>query len=109
MNRVAVTVAAVASVVLLTTAGACGQTSAYDDKTNAKGERVGPDVRGEVDWTEVYLNVDGVPTIAFTCVKGLGFASPASSYRSGETSGGGGSPLIRVPEQDTFCATKKKS
>lgn len=62
-----------------------------------------PDFIGDVDYVEIYRNVDGFPNIGRTCVLGLGFATPSTGTGEG---GGGATPLLRVPEWDAFCAGK---
>ncbi|MBN6039688.1 hypothetical protein [Amycolatopsis sp. 195334CR] len=66
-------------------------------------EGAAPDFIGDVDHVEVYRNADAFPNIARACVQGLGFAT--TSTGRGESSGGG--PLVRVPEWDAFCASKR--
>ncbi len=68
-----------------------------------------PDFIGDVQWVEVYRNVDRFPNIARVCVLGLGFATPSTGSASGEGGTNGATPLLRVPEWDTFCAVKGKS
>ncbi|QFU90333.1 hypothetical protein [Amycolatopsis sp. YIM 10] len=62
-----------------------------------------PDFIGDVDYVEVFRNADAFPNIARACVQGLGFAT--TSTGRGESSVGG--PLVRVPEWDAFCASKR--
>ena len=64
-----------------------------------------PDEVLDVDYVEVYRNADGFPNISRACVDGRGFAT--SSTGRGDSSGG--ASIIRVPEWDDFCATKKDS
>jgi hypothetical protein len=75
--------------------------------SNQLGDRGGvdgaaPHFIGDVDYSEVYRNVDDFPNIARTCVLGLGFATPST----GNGDFGGATPIIRVPEWDAFCASK---
>ncbi|NNH68474.1 hypothetical protein HLB23_01005 [Nocardia uniformis] len=68
------------------------------------GDRSGPpDAIYDVDYVEVFRNTDSFPNIARVCVRKLAFA--VTSTGRGEDSGGGG-PLIRVAEWDSFCADK---
>jgi hypothetical protein len=77
---------------------------ATNPQTQDRGGQDGnpPDQVLDVDYVEVYRNADTLPNIMRTCVQGLGFASSTSSR--GESAGG--TPMLRVPEWDTFCATK---
>lgn len=68
-------------------------------------DNAAPDSIGDVDWIDVYRNADRFPNIARVCVQGLGFAVPSTGTNEG---GGGATPLIRVPDWDTFCAGKAK-
>lgn len=87
--------AAVAALVLTGCADQLG------DRGGVPGAK--PDYIGDVDYTEVYRNVDLFPNIARVCVLGIGFATPSTGRSE---SGGGATPLVRVPEWDAFCATK---
>ena len=66
------------------------------------GDRTGgaggdPDKLSDVDYVEVYRNIDNFPNIARVCVAGVAFA--ATSTRDGQTS----PSLVRVPEWDASC------
>jgi hypothetical protein len=78
---------------------ACG--GAYTGQLN---DRTDPaDVVGVVDYTAVYQNIQYFPNVAISCVDGLGFAT--TSTGRGESAGA--TPLVRLPERDAFCATKR--
>lgn len=98
MKKTTLTVALVLGALALT-----GCSDQLGDRGGVDG--AAPDYIGDVDYSEVYRNVDGFPNIARTCVLGLGFATPSTG--SGES--GGATPLIRVTEWDTFCASKSRA
>lgn len=49
------------------------------------------------DYEMTYLNVSSFPNITLVCIKGIGFATTTRDYTS----------VMRVPEWDSFCATKE--
>ena len=65
------------------------------DRTGGAGRD--PDRLSDVDYVEVYRNIDNFPNLAKVCVDGVAFA--ATSSRDGQTS----PSLVRVPEWDRTC------
>ena len=53
--------------------------------------------QAKADYILTYLNVDNFPNVTMLCIHGAGFATTTRDYDS----------LTRVPEWDTFCATKQ--
>lgn len=66
-------------------------------------EGAGPDFVLDVTYVEVYRNIDHFPNIARVCIRGIGFAVTST----GEGASAGATPLIRVQEWDSFCASKE--
>ncbi|WP_433220671.1 hypothetical protein [Microtetraspora malaysiensis] len=66
-----------------------------------------PDKISDVDYVEVFRNVDNFPNIARICIEGVAFASTSSGVR-GE-SGVANPALVRVPEWDPKCAGHAKA
>jgi hypothetical protein len=88
-----------AGIVLTAVLAACG--GAYTGQLNDRSDPA--DLVGTVDYTAVYQNIQYFPNVALSCVDGLGFAT--TSTGRGESAGA--TPLVRVPERDAFCATKR--
>jgi hypothetical protein len=95
-------VAGTAAIIVL--AVACSTAPTYQDKGGVEGAL--PDETVDVDYTKVYRNADGAPTIVISCVEGVAFASPASQRSGGETYSVGGTYFFVVPEFNNFCKTK---
>lgn len=90
--RQTIAVAAAAALAVLALTGCSAQ---LGDRTGGSGRD--PDKLSDVDYVEVYRNIDNFPNIAKVCVGGVAFA--ATSTRDGQTS----PSLVRVPEWDASC------
>lgn len=89
-RRPALIVAAAASLLLV-----AGCSQQLGDRSNGAGRD--PDRLSDVDYVEVYRNIDNFPNVAKVCAGGLAFATTSS--RDGQTS----PALVRVPEWDRTC------
>ncbi|MEV0967364.1 hypothetical protein [Microtetraspora glauca] len=69
-------------------------------------EEAAPDKISDVDYVEVFRNVDNFPNIARICIEGVAFASTSSGIR-GEN-GVANPALLRVPEWDAKCTSHAK-
>lgn len=96
------TVVAIAATLLL---GSCGSPQQLGDRGGVDGAP--PDKISEVDYAEIYRNVDGFPNLGRFCVDGLGFAAPSTGAAVGEGGTNGATPIIRVPEWDEDCSNRR--
>lgn len=51
------------------------------------------------DYSLTYLNADSYPNVTMLCIDGVGFATTTRDYTA----------LVKVPEWNTFCATKERA
>lgn len=93
-------VAAAMTVMVLGLAGCSDQ---LGDRGGDEG--ADPDKISDVDYIEVYRNVDNFPNIARICIRGAAFAATSSGQR-GEDSYAAPA-LLRVPEWDPTCPGAK--
>lgn len=87
--------AAVTAVALAAALALTGCSAQLGDRKGGSGRD--PDKLSDVDYVEVYRNIDNFPNVAKVCVDGVAFA--ATSTRDGQTS----PSLVRVPEWDATC------
>ncbi|MBI4940629.1 MAG: hypothetical protein HY830_07780 [Actinobacteria bacterium] len=92
MRRATVVTAGTAAALALLLSG-CSQQ--LGDRKGGSGRD--PDRLSDVDYVEVYRNIDNFPNVAKVCAGGVAFATTSSS--DGTTS----PSLVRVPEWDASC------